>query len=50
MTEAQRRQRGAEAKREREDRTICRIKPDWPGAASGLAVTPATERGMWEKG
>lgn len=50
MTEAQRRQTGGEVKRESEDRAICRTKPDWPGAASGPAVTPATERGMWEKG
>ena len=46
MTEAQRRQRW----REREDGAICTTKPVWPGAGSGPAVTPATERGgMWKK-
>lgn len=48
MTAAQRRQTGGEAERECEDRAICTTKPDGPGAASGPAVTPATERGMGE--
>lgn len=39
MTEAQRRMTGGE-EQETEDRAICRTKPDWPGATSGLVCNP----------
>lgn len=42
--------RQEEKQRGREDGAICRTKADWPEAASGPAVTPATEKGMGEKG
>lgn len=50
MTHRHRGGRQEEKQRGREDRAIFGTKPDWPEAASGPAVTPATGRAMGEKG